>query len=159
MKQQLRTRRRDVACLASPQLTRVLRGKVLLQRGGDRWPSGLKRTFSLTRVERKLSLQNPEILGSSPTPARYDLDEHRTGVRSCITTAWCTLKTPGYQSYCTGEIAHLKCKPVSPHPGRPTLLCINHLTSNLIFTPPERDGVQEDICTLLGLLFMLCFFV
>ncbi|KAG0431069.1 hypothetical protein HPB47_022129 [Ixodes persulcatus] len=25
----------------------------------------------------------------------FDLDEHRTGVRSCITTAWCTLKTPG----------------------------------------------------------------
>ncbi|KAG0439946.1 hypothetical protein HPB47_016453 [Ixodes persulcatus] len=35
------------------------------------------------------------ILGSIPTPARFDLDERRTGVRSCITTAWCTLKTPG----------------------------------------------------------------
>ncbi|KAG0430260.1 hypothetical protein HPB47_022861 [Ixodes persulcatus] len=35
------------------------------------------------------------ILGSIPTPARIDLDEHRTGVRSCITTVWCTLKTPG----------------------------------------------------------------
>ncbi|KAG0424553.1 hypothetical protein HPB47_028235 [Ixodes persulcatus] len=29
----------------------------------------------------------PRILGSIPTPARFDLDEHRTGVRSCITTA------------------------------------------------------------------------
>ncbi|KAG0444070.1 hypothetical protein HPB47_014208, partial [Ixodes persulcatus] len=45
-------------------------------------------------VERKLALQNPGILGSIPTPARFDLNEHRAGVRSCITTAWCTLKTP-----------------------------------------------------------------
>ncbi|KAG0438678.1 hypothetical protein HPB47_016922 [Ixodes persulcatus] len=30
-----------------------------------------------------------------PTPVRSHLDENRTGVRSCITTAWCTLKTPG----------------------------------------------------------------
>ncbi|KAG0433468.1 hypothetical protein HPB47_019879 [Ixodes persulcatus] len=50
---------------------------------------------SSEHVERKLALQNPEILGSIPTPARFDLDEHRTGVWSCITTAWCTLKTPG----------------------------------------------------------------
>ncbi|KAG0415251.1 hypothetical protein HPB47_007584 [Ixodes persulcatus] len=35
-------------------------------------------------VERKLALQNSGILGSSPTPARFDLNEHRTGVRSCI---------------------------------------------------------------------------
>lgn len=35
------------------------------------------------------------ILGTIPTPARFNLDEHRTGVRSCITTAWWTLKTPG----------------------------------------------------------------
>ncbi|KAG0413980.1 hypothetical protein HPB47_008883 [Ixodes persulcatus] len=36
----------------------------------------------------------PRILGSIPTPARFDLDEHRTGVQSCITTTWCTLKDP-----------------------------------------------------------------
>ncbi|KAG0445159.1 hypothetical protein HPB47_019050 [Ixodes persulcatus] len=56
--------------------------------------AGLVHTSS-EHVERKLALQNPGILGSIPTPARFDLDEHRTGVRSCITTAWCTLKTPG----------------------------------------------------------------
>ncbi|KAG0413347.1 hypothetical protein HPB47_009535 [Ixodes persulcatus] len=55
---------------------------------------GLTHT-SLEHVERKLALQNPEILGSIPAPVRFNLDEHRTGVRSCITTAWYTLKTPG----------------------------------------------------------------
>ncbi|KAG0424443.1 hypothetical protein HPB47_028380 [Ixodes persulcatus] len=60
----------------------------------DLWPSWLEHTSS-EHVERKLALQNPGILGSIPTPARFDLDEHRTGVRSCITTAWCTLKTTG----------------------------------------------------------------
>ncbi|KAG0431992.1 hypothetical protein HPB47_021306 [Ixodes persulcatus] len=56
---------------------------------------GLRAHTSSEHVERKLALQNPGILGSIPTPARFDLDQHRTGVRSCITTAWCTLKTPG----------------------------------------------------------------
>ncbi|KAG0425933.1 hypothetical protein HPB47_026926, partial [Ixodes persulcatus] len=44
---------------------------------------------------RGVELQNPGILGSIPTPAHFDLDERRTGVRSCITNARCRLKTPG----------------------------------------------------------------
>ncbi|KAG0420153.1 hypothetical protein HPB47_003643 [Ixodes persulcatus] len=44
---------------------------------GDRWPSALAHTRS-EHVERKLALQNPGILASIPTPARFDLDEHRT---------------------------------------------------------------------------------
>ncbi|KAG0440239.1 hypothetical protein HPB47_016360 [Ixodes persulcatus] len=36
---------------------------------------------------RRARPMNPGILGSSPTLARFDLDEHRTSVRSCITTA------------------------------------------------------------------------
>ncbi|KAG0414381.1 hypothetical protein HPB47_008448, partial [Ixodes persulcatus] len=55
---------------------------------------GLAHTSS-EHVERKLVLQNPGILGSTPTSACFDLDEHCTGVRSCITTACCMLKTPG----------------------------------------------------------------
>ncbi|KAG0425090.1 hypothetical protein HPB47_027720 [Ixodes persulcatus] len=47
------------------------------------------------RQGAKACAAEPGILGSIPTPARFDLDEHRTGVRSCITTALCTLKTPG----------------------------------------------------------------
>ncbi|KAG0424057.1 hypothetical protein HPB47_000189, partial [Ixodes persulcatus] len=35
----------------------------------------------------KARAAEPRFLGSIPTPARFDLDEHRTGVRSCITTA------------------------------------------------------------------------
>lgn len=31
----------------------------------------------------------------NPTPASFDLDEHATDVRSCVTAAWCALKTPG----------------------------------------------------------------
>lgn len=38
--------------------------------------------------------KNPGILGSISTPARFDLNERRTGVRSCISTAQCTLKDP-----------------------------------------------------------------
>ncbi|KAG0416856.1 hypothetical protein HPB47_006083 [Ixodes persulcatus] len=48
-----------------------------------------------TPVSWESKKRNIAPLGSIPTPARFDLDEHRTGVRSCITTAWCTLKTPG----------------------------------------------------------------
>lgn len=40
---------------------------------------------SSEHLERKLALQNPEILDSIPALARFDLEEHRT--------AWCTLKT------------------------------------------------------------------
>ncbi|KAG0428725.1 hypothetical protein HPB47_024316, partial [Ixodes persulcatus] len=35
-------------------------------------------------LERNLGLQHPGILGSIPAPARFDLNEHRTGVRSCV---------------------------------------------------------------------------
>ncbi|MDD9361792.1 MAG: hypothetical protein PV344_02560, partial [Anaplasma sp.] len=38
---------------------------------------------SSEHVERKLALQNPGSLGSVPAPARFDLDEHRTGTGSC----------------------------------------------------------------------------
>lgn len=41
------------------------------------WPSVL--------VLQKFALQNPGVRGSIPTPACSYLDEHRTGVRSCIT--------------------------------------------------------------------------
>ncbi|KAG0415375.1 hypothetical protein HPB47_007453 [Ixodes persulcatus] len=68
---------------------------------------GLARTSS-EQVERKFALQNPGILGSIPTPARYDLDEHRTCVRSCITTAWCTLKTPGQRARELGHSADVQ---------------------------------------------------
>ncbi|KAG0425529.1 hypothetical protein HPB47_027301 [Ixodes persulcatus] len=49
-------------------------------------PSGLAHTSS-EHVERKLVLQDPGIVGSIPAAARFNLDEHRTGVRSCITTS------------------------------------------------------------------------
>ncbi|CAN8003261.1 unnamed protein product [Ixodes pacificus] len=50
---------------------------------GDRWPSGLAHTSS-ENVERRLALQNPGTLGSIPTPACFNLDEHRTGVRRLV---------------------------------------------------------------------------
>ncbi|KAG0427907.1 hypothetical protein HPB47_025082 [Ixodes persulcatus] len=40
---------------------------------------------SSEHVERKLALYNPGILGSIPTPARFDLDEHRTGLTQSST--------------------------------------------------------------------------
>ncbi|KAG0412165.1 hypothetical protein HPB47_010704 [Ixodes persulcatus] len=50
--------------------------------------NALEARLGILEQGRKLALQNPGILGSIPTPARFDLDEHRTGVRSCITTAF-----------------------------------------------------------------------
>lgn len=38
-------------------------------------------------VAQELVLQNSGMLNSIPTPALSNLDEHRTGVQSCFTTA------------------------------------------------------------------------
>lgn len=43
---------------------------------------------SLKHVERKLVLKIlPQFLCWNPTRARFDLDEYRSGVRSCIITS------------------------------------------------------------------------
>lgn len=65
---------------------------------GQGIPEDCRRNVSLgssERVKRKVELQNSGIRGSVDTPARFNLDQHRTGVGSRVTTAWCTLKTPG----------------------------------------------------------------
>lgn len=51
----------------------------------DRWPSALTHR-SFVRVKRKLALQTSGILGSIPTLVLFVLDEHRAGVRSCVST-------------------------------------------------------------------------
>lgn len=39
---------------------------------------------SWERVERKVPLQNPRVLGSMPTPFRFDPDEHRTSMHAVV---------------------------------------------------------------------------
>ncbi|KAG0429385.1 hypothetical protein HPB47_023700 [Ixodes persulcatus] len=43
----------------------------------------------------KVRAAEPRGSGFNPHPAHFHLDEHHISVQSCITTAWCTLKTPG----------------------------------------------------------------
>lgn len=57
---------------------------------GDRRPRVLAH-HSSEHVELKVALQIPGILDSRPTISCFDLDEHHTGVRSCITAARRTL--------------------------------------------------------------------
>lgn len=54
----------------------------------------------------------------NPHPSRLDLNKHRTGVRSRITNAWCTLNTPGSSTELSVTM--------SPCSGRLNFCCINN---------------------------------